>query len=527
MMPSGSNICMNGHCGYHFWGIHSHDSMWHLEIAAVAFKSYPFLVPTFAGSVLSGYNILMDLIVFVISLAGIPPIIMLFKIVPIIWFVLYTLIAITFSQKLKDSLLFIAITLFFLYFADHFGYILQLYYDGSIFKGSQSFGLQSMTALLNTQFALTLPIIMAQLILLKLQKFTFKNSLIMSVLVFFSMGLKFYGGIASLILAGFYVIDFFIQKKNFIRVLQQGSIILVGTLLSIIIFYNPFQATQSRSIFTISPFATVHSVIEAPDMVYLPDMVNARYFLYEHGWSPRLLYIELLSTALYMVINFGTRIFGVMYIIGKIIAKKAKRIEIYILLTVFLMSALSVLLIQKGDWWNTVQLSTFLLAIFIYDVIIHFKKVGIVIVVVIVIFTIPGTLRTISSFSSTDTLYISRQEIQAMEFLKKQPDGIVLNSFEAKEGYPFLDYRTSGYVAAFTGKQLYLAHLGPLNIIGVDFKKRLARVLGNDCSVFEEVDYIYYVKEHDGKLLESCLDVVDNDFLKVFENSQVRIFKRK
>jgi len=104
MMPSGSNICMNGHCGYHFWGIHSHDSMWHLEIAAVAFKSYPFLVPTFAGSVLSGYNILMDLIVFVISLAGIPPIIMLFKIVPIIWFVLYTLIAITFSQKLKDEL---------------------------------------------------------------------------------------------------------------------------------------------------------------------------------------------------------------------------------------------------------------------------------------------------------------------------------------------------------------------------------------------------------------------------------------
>ena len=534
MMPSGTTMCLGDRCGVHFWGIHNHDSMWHLEIATVSFLSWPFIVPTYAGELLSGYNILMDYVIYIISYIGIPPIITLFKIIPVVWFVFYTSIAIHLALKIKKSALFVVLTLFLLYFADHFGYLIQLYHEGTIFKGSQSFSLQSLTSLLNTQFALSLPFIMAQLVMLIERKFTTKNAFIMGILTFIIIGLKFYGGVVSLIIAGFYIVESLYHDKKIIRSFKYSLIILGIACLSILFFYNPLAANDSGSVLTFSPFATVHSVIEAPDMLYMRDLVNARYFLYEHGWSPKLFYIELLSTFLYFCINFGTRIFGIAYLIGKILMRKASRFEVYILLTAFFAFVLNVMLIQKGDWWNTVQfgyyaifLSNFLLSILLFDLITHVKKFVVVIAACIILLTIPSTIVTIKGFMSTSSTYISTAELKAMSELKKLPNGVVFNSFEAPNGYPFLDYRTSGYVSAFTGKQMYLAHLGPLNIIGVDASTRLSRVNTNDCTVFNEVDYIYYVKGHNDLILKTCKITIKQTFVNVYSNGEVTILGKK
>ncbi len=527
-------MCFGDRCGIHFWGVHSHDGMWHLEIAAVSFKSIPFIVPTFSGAVLSGYNVLMDLVLYALSMIGIPPIITLFKIIPVAWFVFYTVTAIILSQRIHKSVLFTAIALFFLYFADSFGYWLPLIQEGSIFLGTQSFALQSLTSLLNTQFALTLPLIMTQLYILKTRKFTFKNGVFMGILVFFSMGLKFYGGVISLTIAGWYVLDELLEKRNFRKTLFTGGIMAFITGLSIVLFYNPFAAAQTGSIFIFSPFATVHSVIEASNMVYLPDMVHARYFLYEAGWSPRLVFIELFSTALYFLIHFGTRSFGFVYMLGKIILRKATRFEVYIFLTVLFAFSLNVLLIQKGDWWNTVQfgyygifLSNFLLAILIFDLLKLNKKLWTGLAVFIIFLTIPGMLRTAKTFMTTQTLYIPRSEVEAMKFLRDQPDGVVFTSFEAKHGYPFLDYKVSGYVSAFTGKQTYLGHLGPLVIIGVDASDRLERLKKNDCTMFKEVGYVYFVKSHKDDLIKKCYIPLKKSFNKIYETKDVTILRKK
>lgn len=181
MMPSGTNFCIEDRCGIHFWGVHSHDAMWHLEIASVAFKTFPFQVPTFAGETLSGYNILMAYFLYLLSLIGIPPIFTLFKIIPPVWFILYTLIGIQFARAIKDKILFVFIFLGAIYFADHFGYILYLYHHGSLFIGDQSFSLQSLTSLLNTQFALSLPLLMLQFLILKEKKISTRNSFKMAI----------------------------------------------------------------------------------------------------------------------------------------------------------------------------------------------------------------------------------------------------------------------------------------------------------------------------------------------------------
>ncbi|PIZ62932.1 hypothetical protein COY16_03240 [Candidatus Roizmanbacteria bacterium CG_4_10_14_0_2_um_filter_39_13] len=533
MMPSGTDFCLADRCGIHFWGVHSHDSMWHLEIANVAFLTFPFQVPTFSGGVLSGYNILMDIVLYGFSLIGIPSIITLFKIVPIVWFFFYTLLTISFARKIRDTKQFILLSLFFVYFAGHLGYFLQLYHDGSIFKGSQSFSLQSMTSLLNTQFALTLPMILAQLALLKSKSRSLISVITMGVLTFFIFGLKFYGGVISSLILFFYLLDWMIEKKTITKLIKPVIMFFLFTSASIILFYNPFQASQTGSIFIFSPFAIVHSMIEAPNMVYLRDMVNARYYLYEQGWSPRLLYIELLSTFLYVFFNFGVRFIGIIYIFIRALVRRT-RFEMYLLGLVFASIALSVLLIQKGDWWNTVQfgyygifISNFMIVIMLDDMIRTFGKKSLIIVISIIILAFPATLQTVNAFTKSDTLYISRQELQAMKYLKNKPDGVVFNSFLATDGYSFLDYRTSGYVAAFTDKQVYFGHMGPLNIIGVPFRERWEAIKNNECDVFTNVDYIYYVKGHDDTILNECDTNLIQKFEQGFENNEVIIYQKK
>jgi hypothetical protein len=533
MMPSGTNFCIEDRCGIHFWGIHSHDAMWHLEIASVAFKSFPFQVPTYAGETLSGYNILMAYFLYLLSLIGIPPIFTLFKIIPPVWFILYTFIGIQFARTIKDKPLFVFIFLGAIYFADHFGYTLYLYHHGSLFVGDQSFSLQSLTSLLNTQFALSLPLLMWQFLILKDGKFSINNSIKMSVLLFLILGLKFYGGVASALICFFYLLEGLLKKNSYKLIFFHSLIVGLFAIASTILFYNPFEAGKSGSVFSLSPFATVHSVIEAPNMVYLPDMVNARYFLYETGWSPRLIFIELFSTFLYVFFNFGSRIFGLIYIFTKLFRKKVSRIEAYILITVLATLLLNIMLIQRGDWWNTVQfgyyaifLSNVFLAILIYDLIIHKKIWAILIAVILIILSLLNNLRIIKIFATPETGYVSSLEIEALNYLKKMPDGVIFTSFKIPKNHNFHDYRNTGYASVFTGKKLYLGHYAPLNIIGVNFKDREKKVLNEDCGVLNEIDYIYFVKTFNPGLLNKCAHEVNNSWSNIFENEEVLIYQK-
>lgn len=507
--------------------------MWHLEIVAVSFLQWPFQVPTFAGATLSGYNILMDLLIYMVSLIGIDPFFMLFKIIPVVWFVALTLTTIRYIRILKLGKPAEIAGLLLVYFAGHAGYILQWIVEGSPFAGRQSFSLQSLTAQLNTQFALSLPLILTQLTILARKERTLKTALFMGMCSFLIMGLKFYGGVASAMIVFFYLFDGLLLRRKFTLIIRDAMIIGGFFIASILMFYNPFEATQSGSIFSFSPFATVHSVIEAHDMVYLPDLVNARYFLYEQGWSPKLVAIELFSAGIYMLLNFGTRVLGLIVFCVRAVQKKVARTEWYLFSTIMVLFLANIMLIQKGDWWNTVQfgyyaifLSNFLLLIFLGNLL-KKKTLGMTILVgLIIALSLPSNIRAVMDFTDRNTLYLSRYELQAMQFLKAQPYGVVFNSFEAKEGYSFLDYKTSGYVAAFTGKPLWFAHPGPLNIIGVDVDNRQDALAETSCPIDRSVEYIYFVKKHDASIQTKCASFLRATFNTIYENEEVLIKKR-
>ena len=126
ILPSGSHYCFNGICGDFFWGVHEHDGIWHIAVAESAFKTFPPRNPIFAGSALSGYNSLLDLILFLFSLVGISPLLMYFKIMPILWFIFFTYSAILLGKKIQKKKLFIFLFLFLSYFGSSFSFIFPL-----------------------------------------------------------------------------------------------------------------------------------------------------------------------------------------------------------------------------------------------------------------------------------------------------------------------------------------------------------------------------------------------------------------
>jgi hypothetical protein len=83
-------------------GAHDHDAIWHLAVIETAFSQWPPRHPVFAGANLSGYNIFLDLVIFILAKTGIPTIIWYFKILPIIWFILYTFLSLKLAEKFGD-----------------------------------------------------------------------------------------------------------------------------------------------------------------------------------------------------------------------------------------------------------------------------------------------------------------------------------------------------------------------------------------------------------------------------------------
>ncbi|MGC9031648.1 MAG: hypothetical protein ACP5H7_02730, partial [Minisyncoccia bacterium] len=299
--PSGSYYCFNGNCGLYFWGAHEHDAIWHLAIIETAFKKYPPQHPTFAGENLTGYNYFLDLVIFLISKIGIPAIIFYFKILPVIWFLFYTYFTLKLAEKVSQSYWFKVFLLFFNYFGASFGVFFTLYHNKTIWGSSASLAMQPLLSLVNPQFAISLIFILLILINFFEKKLN-KKIFLYCLYLFINWGLKFYAGVVS----SFLIIGLIlIEKKKFCSKIFNFALVILTSMLAIIIFYQPFSAVKTGSPLIFSPFSMVHSIIEEKNLFYLPDLVNARYFLYQFGFGPRLLVIEIFSVFLFIFFNFG------------------------------------------------------------------------------------------------------------------------------------------------------------------------------------------------------------------------------
>lgn len=519
LMPflfDGQYGCTKDGCGM-IIGSNYRDAVWFIAVAESAFQTSPFRLPIYAGAPLQGYHYVPNLVAYALSFCGIPVVVSYYKLIPILYMTGMTFLSVILARKIKDTPLFVGILLFFIYFGMHLSLVTSLYHTGTIQNTVLINTFQQTRILESPHTAIAYLFLMTVLIILyKRTKFHWSHVATIALSIFLALGIKVY--VAVLIIMIVCLHEFFILFKtrtfriSFLRL----SIYASAATLALVLFYDILDKDTSGSLFIFSPFATVHHLIENKTMFYMERMVLARYFLYEHGWSPRLYAIELFSTFLYILFYFGTRIIGFAYVLKQIITRKITIFELSLIIPVILLTGFSVLFIQKGDWYNPMQfavpasfLMSYLSAKLLYELIVWKKVLGYAILTAIVLITLPANFVNATYFQNPARMTISRDEMEALSFLKSQPDGVV---------YHPIDENDMPYVSAFSGKQTYVNVKNVLENNGIDFADRMENMVWHKVEPNQLMtDYAYISRRN-----------IDYDFLlkKFSQSSRWKIYYR-
>jgi len=530
VIPSGSHYCQNGFCGIYFWGAHEHDGVWHLALINNALTVWPNRFPTFAGAVLSGYNTLLDSILYVINLlTKIPVVTLYFKVTPLLWFGAMILVWKKFAARYSNNKWYLPAILFFVFFGNSFSYFFRLYHEGIIWGASGLLSMQSPQMLSNIQYALTLPLIGVMLILFRKDRVGWKEMLSLAILNFLLMGLKFYAGVIAVTMSGMYALTLIFQKQWKIGMIG-GLLSVMGFVLATFVFYNPLKSLGGPSILLFKPMATVHPIIEEAGLFFAPSIANLRNNLYATGGSWRLWLIEAATLGLFVFFNWGTRIIGVWAI-------KKKPFDVVLITGIITSLLMNILFIQRGEWWNTVQFlyyATFLSNIYAAEILANLVNQGWkmkLVALLIVCFTIPNALDTYRIFNSFPPhSYVSEAEIEALNKLKSLPKGVVLAlpinpipGHEQQLPRPLYNMYDTAYVAAFSGQQTYLNDLVQLRLTGINYENRLAIIKTGECEVLSEIKYVYAAGDQ-GQLFpwQKCQN---NSITEIYTNEQASIYR--
>lgn len=524
-----------------FFGVHGYDVMWHMALSAASFNTWPFEVPIFAGQSLAGYNFLIDFIVFLISKIGFSIPFIYFKLLPVAWFILFTFSLLRFGLLLNRSKVFIAILLTLSYFSGSLAYLITLWHNQTIWGSSGLVALQSLHALANLPFAFSLIVLLEILTIVKKDTLHLKQALWLAILLFLIIGFKFYAGVVGICIIGLFLLTkIFPLTKKSIQAIKYSFIIILLAAVSILLFYDPLSSSKTGAIFSLDPLATVHPIIERKELVYLPDLVNARYAM-KGTIGPRIIVLELFILSVFIFFNFGVRLLGIFYILKKAVFKQAEKWEILALIACVTALLLNILLVQKGEWWNTVQflyysifISTIFTAQFIFSVISKKNVILTAIALLLILITLPINIDLLKDFTKPGSgAYISNEELEGLKFLKSQQNGNVYvplykEELFSKLTFPYPSYANydTPYVSALSGKIVFYSTANQLNILGVDYKQRLEDIKNNNCKVVRDIDYAYIVKEYrDDGFFRKCIDGT-KEFTRAFENNMVWIYKK-
>ena len=539
VLPSGSHYCFNGYCGDYFWGVHEHDAIWHIAVSESAFKTFPPRNPIYEGSILSGYNAILDFILFLFALVGIPPLITFFKILPLLWFFLFTYLMVQYGKSINKSKTFIFTFLFLSYFGASFSFIIPFIKTGTIVGTSSLLAMQAVLTLTNIQLAFSYVIMLLILMLLHKKKTSKRQLLTLCLLIFIQWGLKFYAGFISTVIIGVVFFLRWIRGKES-RYIIYVLLISICSFVSLFVNYNPFGQLQKGTPFIFKPFALVWPLIEDPSMFYSYYWSNAKYTLLTSSKiSPRLLLMMGTLTLLYVVLNLGPRVIGFISLIKKTVLKKSNDIDSGILIGIIFSLIFTIFFIQRGVWWNTVQflfLVFFLLNIYTAESIasIYNKSLRTVIILGLIIISIPYTFDAIKSYTLfPGVMNVPDSEKIALNILKNLPDGVVYtplykpdSDLNSNNIAPLYNHVDSAYVSAYTGKQTLYGDYTQLILLNVDFEGRREQIIKGDCSLVTKIDYIYIqASQYKDLFFKKCIHN-NKEFEQIFTNTSTLVYSK-
>lgn len=540
--------------GMGFWGPNGHDGVWHLALINSLARHLNFSTdlfsllqnPILANFNLKNYHFLFDLSVALIhKITYLPTLNLYFQIFPIILSGFLGILTFLLIKKLTKNNLAACLTVFFAYFGGNFGWLVTLLRGQGLGGESMFWANQSISFPLNLQFFLSLILIIYgfYLYLSHLEK-TSKKLFYLLILVFgLIIGIKAYGGIIILFGLGTTTFWEFITKKK-IKTLK----VFLGSLIISLLVFLP-NNWASSSLFVFSPLWLPRVMIDAPDRFGWLKLAQARQAYFATGLWFKWWLTEGLGLVIFLIGNLGTRIIG----LGKIFHwfknwRKLGSFQILFLACLLPSGLIPLFFIQKGNPWNSIQFFYYFQFIFgllaglwLSDFL--FKKkvwLKVFFITILVLFTLPTTIGDLKNYLGYQSpTKIDFKELEALAFLKEQPEGIVLtypHDYQEREknkgeSKPLYIYETTAYVSAFGNQQTFLEDEMTLDIMQVDWQSRRVKVEeffktkdDKQTRKFLEENKIKYLYLVNGQKFNANQEQLGLN--KIFENGLVTIFQK-
>lgn len=523
--------------GMGFWGPNTHDGVWHVALINQLIERLPVENPIFADTILKNYHFFYDLLVASTAyITNIDVLDLVFRFYPIVFSLLLGVGTYYLAVNLFKSKLAAIFSLYFVYFAGSFGWIIEYLKYKRLGGESAFWANQSVSFNLNPPFAVSLLIVIAFIHLLISNRLKGLNSIFIAVLLLGSLvGFKAYGAV---LLFGALLLITIIKlfKKDF----SYLSVFILSAIFSALIFLSNFQASQQLMLF--APFWFIHSMVDSPDRVGWPRLTQARIAGLETNSWFKFISAELISFVIFIFGNLGVRFLALFSIIK---VKKITQDSNYLFILIFtvLSFMIPILFIQAGNPWNTIQFLYYGLyitaltggAVLSFIVLKLPKFLGFLIAAVVIIFTPINSLTTASYYIHQPHAVVTPQELQGLRFLSNQENGTVLTAPYDKrlkqrlvEPWPLHVYDSTSYIAALSKKASYLEDEPQNQILLTDYKKRLVATKdffarqNKEFLLENNIKYIYLQNIFNINLNEQNLGLE-----KIFENEEVLIYKVK
>ncbi len=541
--------------GMGFWGPNGHDGVWH--IALINHLSRGSLeMPIFAGEPIRNYHIGFDLVLAVVhKITSIPAHTLYFQILPPILAVLVGVLTYRFVSVWRKSRTQAFWATFFVYFAGDFGWVVTLFRDGVIGGESLFWAQQAISTLINPPFALSLVLILlGMILLLRLQNRFRIYEVGFTILIFGLLAqIKVYawllvmGGLGLVVLFGIIHARKFVLKSNLLVVLL-GSFLLGAALLWL-------TGKSVRQLVVFQPFWFLETMMAVSDRVGWDRFYGAMMNYKTGGILIKLILAYLVAFVIFFVGNMGTRLIGLWGMVKSKAWRNFSEIDIFLLMIALLGIVLPMTILQAGTPWNTIQFFYYSLFVFvIYSGIfvgklIEEKKLKKWAIIFLILITIPTTVSTLflHYLPMRPPAKISNEEMEALMFLEKQPDGVVLtypfDRYKAELAVnnpprPLYLYESTAYVSAFSKKSVFIEDEVNLDITGFNWRQRrdYAKIL------FDTLDQAWarqFLDENNIRYLYLALSqtpVFDQRFRlggeqlgikNIFENEEIAIYEVK
>lgn len=505
--------------GQGFWGANGHDGIWHLALANSLAKGN-FENPVFSGISFQNYHLGFDLLLaFLYKLTGIRIDTLYFQVLPPIFALMIGLLSYKFvylwTKSTRSSLL----STFFVYFGGSFAWMVG--------KGESAFwSTQAISTLINPPYALSLILILVGLIQLVKRDGRFRiYDLGFMSLIFGSLFLvKIYAGL--LVLGSLFLVvvyEFLLNHKS-----KFLNLFLITIFISVVIYFLFNKSSYGLVVW--QPFWFLDNLFGSNQVNW--ERFNSALNTYKYGeiWF-KAIPAYALAFIIFIVGNFGTRI---LFIFRKV---KLDHIHILIYSIIGAGVVIPMFFVQKGTPWNTIQFfyyslffSGLLAGVVVSELFLNRKSL----IIILLLATLPTSVITLRDvyIPSRPPAMLPNYEIEALNFLGLQPDGIVLtypfDKYKADEAInnpprPLYLYESTAYVSAFSNKQVFLEDEVNLNITGYKYGKRKVEIenfFKNPNPEFlnrNNIRYIYLV----GYQKNWEMDGLE----KIFENDEVIIYK--